>query len=191
MGEDPSGIPFNLLPLLAKVAVGKREKLLVFGDGTFCFSSTQSLHARATPNIPSHLSTDYDSKDGTAIRDYLHVEDLAAGHLAALDHLRTVHPGVRAWNLGTGVGSTVFEMISAFNKAVGRELPYQVVERRAGDVLNLTAKVDRAEKELGWKATRTLTDECESLWKWTENNPDGYRKAAPKHLLDALKQSKV
>jgi len=133
---------------------------------------------------------DYDSKDGTAIRDYLHIEDLSAGHLAALNHLREHHPGVRAWNLGTGVGSTVFEMIKSFSKAVGRDLPYQVVGRRAGDVLNLTAKVDRAEKELGWKATRGLDDECESLWKWTENNPNGYREAAPQHLLDAVKKSK-
>ena len=132
---------------------------------------------------------DYNSKDGTAIRDYLHVEDLSEGHLAALNHLREHQPGVRAWNLGTGVGSTVFEMIKSFSKAVGRDLPYQVVGRRAGDVLNLTAKVDRAESELGWKAKRTLEDECGSLWKWTENNPNGYREAAPQHLLDALKKS--
>lgn len=95
---------------------------------------------------------------------------------------------MRAWNLGTGRGSTVFDIIHAFNKAVGRDLPYQVVGRRAGDVLNLTAKVDRAEKELGWKAKKTLEDACAELWKWTENNPEGYRQDPPKKLVEALKK---
>ncbi|KAF2148877.1 UDP-glucose 4-epimerase [Myriangium duriaei CBS 260.36] len=161
MGEDPQGIPFNLLPLLAQVAVGKREKLLVFGD-------------------------DYDSRDGTAIRDYIHVLDLAEGHLLALNHLRHDRPGVRPWNLGTGKGSTVFEMVKAFSHAVGRDLPYQVVDRRAGDVLNLTANPSRAHKELEWECSHTLVDACEDLWKWTKNNPQGYREPAPQEFVDQI-----
>jgi UDP-glucose 4-epimerase len=134
------------------------------------------------------LTSDYDSKDGTAIRDYIHILDLAEGHLVALNHLRSAKPGVRAWNLGTGKGSTVFEMVTAFSKAVGRDLPYEVVGRRAGDVLNLTANPTRANKELGWEAKRTLVDACEDLWRWTENNPQGYRQQPPKAFLDALKK---
>ncbi|KXT16593.1 hypothetical protein AC579_6290 [Pseudocercospora musae] len=165
MGEDPQGVPYNLLPLLAQVAVGKREKLLVFGD-------------------------DYASKDGTAIRDYIHILDLAEGHLVALNHLRSNKPGVRAWNLGTGRGSTVYDMIKAFSKAVGRDLPYEVAPRRAGDVLDLTANPSRANKELGWKATHTLEDACADLWRWTENNPQGYRQQPPKEFVDALRNKK-
>lgn len=164
MGEDPAGVPYNLLPLLAQVAVGKREKLLVFGD-------------------------DYESKDGTAIRDYIHIDDLAKGHLIALNHLRDAKPGVRAFNLGTGRGSTVYEMIDAFSKAVGRKLPYEVVGRRAGDVLNLTANATRANTELNWSTSKTLEDACVDLWKWTENNPQGYRQQPPQKLLDELKAS--
>jgi len=162
MGEDPQGVPYNLLPLLAQVAVGKREKLLVFGD-------------------------DYSSKDGTAIRDYIHILDLAQGHLIALNHLRDHHPGVRAWNLGTGKGSTVFEMIKAFETAVGRKLPYEVAPRRQGDVLDLTANPTRANNELGWKAKHTLEEACVDLWRWTENNPQGYRQQPPKEFLEKLK----
>ncbi|KAI9859511.1 MAG: UDP-glucose-4-epimerase [Trichoglossum hirsutum] len=165
MGEDPQGVPYNLLPLLGHVAVGKREKLLVFGD-------------------------DYASSDGTAIRDYIHVLDLASGHLIALDHLRSKHPGVREWNLGTGKGSTVFHMIKAFSNAVGRDLPYEVVGRRAGDVLDLTANPTRANQELGWKAKRTLEDACEDLWRWVKNNPQGYRQNPPDFLLEALKEKR-
>ncbi|EHY53249.1 Bifunctional protein GAL10 [Exophiala dermatitidis] len=163
MGEDPSGVPYNLLPLLAQVATGKRDKLLVFGD-------------------------DYASKDGTAIRDYIHILDLANGHLKALDYLRQHQPGVRAWNLGTGRGSTVFEMIKAFSKACGRDLPYEVVGRRPGDVLDLTSNPARANRELGWKAERTLEDACADLWRWTENNPEGYRQPPPQKFVDALKK---
>ncbi|THX40478.1 UDP-glucose 4-epimerase [Aureobasidium pullulans] len=159
MGEDPQGIPFNLLPLLAQVAVGKREKLLVFGD-------------------------DYDSRDGTAIRDYIHVIDLAQGHLKALNYLREHQPGVRAWNLGTGRGSTVFEMVKAFSHAVGRDLPYLVVDRRAGDVLNLTANPARANEELKWETKLSLEDACRDLWRWTENNPQGYRQQPPKEFVE-------
>lgn len=165
MGEDPQGVPYNLLPLLAQVAIGKREKLLVFGD-------------------------DYASHDGTAIRDYIHILDLAKGHLVALNYLRDHQPGVRAWNLGTGKGSTVFHMIKAFSDAVGKELPYQVVGRRAGDVLDLTANPHRANEELGWKAERTLEDACEDLWRWTKNNPQGYRQSPPEELLEQLKKDR-
>ena len=163
MGENPLGVPYNLLPLLAQVAIGKREKLLVFGD-------------------------DYASKDGTAIRDYIHVLDLAKGHLVALNYLREKKPGVKAWNLGSGRGSTVFEMINAFSKVVGRELPYQFAERRQGDVLDLTANPELANKELQWKTELTLEDACADLWKWTENNPEGYNQQPPKEFVDALKK---
>jgi UDP-glucose 4-epimerase len=115
---------------------------------------------------------------------------LAQGHLAALDYLRTNNPGVRAWNLGTGRGSTVYEMIKAFSKSVGRDLPYDVVERRPGDVLDLTSNPSRANKELGWKAKRTMEDACDDLWRWTENNPEGYRQQPPKHLLERLESLK-
>ena len=131
---------------------------------------------------------DYKSEDGTAIRDYIHILDLAAGHLSALEYLRSNHPGVRAWNLGTGKGSTVFHMIKAFSAAVGQDLPYEVVGRRAGDVLDLTANPTRANTELGWKAQRTLEDACEDLWRWVKNNPQGYRQDPPDFLLQKAKQ---
>lgn len=108
--------------------------------------------------------------------------------MIALNHLREKKPGVKAYNLGTGRGSTVFDMIKAFSKAVGRDLPYQVAERRAGDVLNLTANPTLANTELNWKTEKTLEDACEDLWKWTKNNPQGYRQQPPKELLDALKK---
>ncbi|KAI9723994.1 MAG: hypothetical protein M1812_000712 [Candelaria pacifica] len=184
MGEDPQGIPFNLLPLLAQVAIGKRDKLFVFGDGKSAISHSGGPYGQ---RFLTRLTADYSSKDGTAIRDYIHVMDLAKGHLVALDHLRAYHPGVRAWNLGTGKGSTVFHMIKAFEAAVGRELKYEVVGRRAGDVLDLTANPSRANDELGWKTEKTLEDACEDLWRWTKNNPQGYRQQPPKELLDALK----
>ncbi|EMD69828.1 hypothetical protein COCSADRAFT_214250 [Bipolaris sorokiniana ND90Pr] len=166
MGENPLGVPYNLLPLLAQVAIGKRDKLLVFGD-------------------------DYASKDGTAIRDYIHVLDLARGHLQALNYLREQKPGVKAWNLGTGKGSTVIEMIKAFSKVVGRDLPYEVAPRRQGDVLDLTANPSLANKELDWKTEYTLEDACADLWKWTENNPEGYNQQPPKEFVEALKNKKA
>ncbi|KAJ5491883.1 NAD-dependent epimerase/dehydratase [Penicillium expansum] len=161
--RTPQGVPYNLLPLLAQVATGKREKLMVFGD-------------------------DYASHDGTAIRDYIHILDLADGHLKALKYLRANSPGVRAWNLGTGKGSTVYEMVRAFSTAVGKDQPYEVAPRRAGDVLNLTANPSRAHTELGWKAERTLEQACEDLWLWTKNNPQGYRQEPPAELLAQLKK---
>lgn len=166
MGEDPQGVPYNLLPLLGKVATGERKNLLVFGD-------------------------DYASKDGTAIRDYIHVLDLANGHLAALDYLQEHKPGVRAWNLGSGRGSTVFEMIKAFSKVVGHDLPYTVVERRQGDVLDLTARPARANEELKWRTKLTLENACADLWRWVENNPQGYRQDPPAEFVEALKAKKA
>ena len=188
MGEDPLGVPYNLLPLLAQVAIGKRDKLLIFGDGRTAVS-----HSHGGPyatRFLTELTTDYSSKDGTAIRDYIHILDLAQGHLVALSYLRDHHPGVRAWNLGTGKGSTVFQMIKAFSSAVGEELPYQVVGRRAGDVLDLTANPQCANTELGWKAERTLEDACDDLWRWTKNNPQGYRQSPPQELVDKLETEK-
>ena len=113
--------------------------------------------------------------------------DLARGHLVALNYLREHHPGVKAWNLGSGRGSTVFEMINAFSKVVGRDLPYEVAPRRQGDVLDLTANPSLANEELNWKTELTLEDACADLWKWTENNPEGYNQQPPKEFVDALK----
>ena len=115
--------------------------------------------------------------------------DLAKGHLAALNHLREKKPGVRAWNLGSGRGCTVFEMINAFSKVVGHPLKYEVVGRRAGDVLDLTANPARANEELGWKTELTLEDACEDLWRWVSNNPRGYRQDPPEALIKAVKES--
>ena len=187
MGEDPQGVPYNLLPLLAQVAIGKREKLLVFGDGRTAVSHVGHPYGE---RMLTELTVDYASQDGTAIRDYIHILDLAKGHLVALNYLRDHQPGVRAWNLGTGKGSTVFHMIKAFSAAVGRDLPYQVVGRRAGDVLDLTANPKKANEELGWKAERTLEDACEDLWRWTKNNPQGYRQSPPEELLEQLKKDR-
>jgi UDP-glucose 4-epimerase len=108
--------------------------------------------------------------------------------LTALNYLREKNPGVKAWNLGTGRGSTVFDMIKSFNKACGKDLKYEVVGRRDGDVLNLTANAALANKELGWTTKHTLEDACEDLWRWTENNPEGYRQQPPQKFLDALKK---
>ena len=137
-----------------------------------------------------YSSPDYTSHDGTAIRDYIHVLDLARGHLVALNYLREQKPGVKAWNLGSGRGSTVYEIVNAFSDTVGRALPYEVVPRRAGDVLDLTANPSLANKELNWKTELTMEQACTDLWRWVKNNPKGYRQEPPAELLDALKASK-
>lgn len=116
--------------------------------------------------------------------------DLAKGHLVALNYLREHTPGVKAWNLGSGIGSTVFDMIKAFSTAAGRDLPYQVNPRRQGDVLNLTANPSLANKELQWKTELTLEDACKDLWKWTENNPEGYDQQPPQEFLEQVKASR-
>lgn len=149
IGEDPSGIPNNLVPYISQVAVGRREKLRIFGD-------------------------DYSTLDGTAVRDYIHVEDLAAGHVAALARLASTDRAVSTWNLGTGTGSSVFDVLHAFERAVGHDLPYEVVGRRAGDIAASYADPGRANEQLGWTATRSLDDMCADAWRWQSQNPDGY-----------------
>lgn len=147
IGEDPKGIPNNLMPYVAQVATGKLEKIRVFGN-------------------------DYPTPDGTGVRDYIHVCDLAAGHVSALTGCK--ESGVHIYNLGTGVGYSVLDMIRAFEKACGKKLPYEIVGRRSGDVAACYACADKAERELGWKAKYDLEDMCASQWNWQKNNPDGY-----------------
>ena len=149
MGEDPTGIPNNLMPFIAQVAVGRREKLSVFGG-------------------------DYPTADGTCERDYIHVEDLAAGHVLALEHLDSMAQPVRAFNLGTGTGTSVLDLVHAFERAVGHELPYEIVDRRAGDLPAYWADPTRAHEELGWRATKTIDDMCADTWRWQSENPQGY-----------------
>lgn len=148
-------------------------------------------YAHSFVKTPRLTGKDYESHDGTAIRDYIHVIDLAKGHLAALKKIDS-NPdiGCIAWNLGTGKGSTVFDMIKAFSKAVGRDLPYEICGRRKGDVLDLTAIPKKANEELGWKAELSLHNACADLWKWASNNPQGYRQEPAKHLLEELEKSK-
>ena len=148
IGEDPKGIPTNLMPYISQVAVGKLEKLGVFGD-------------------------DYDTPDGTGVRDYIHVVDLAIGHVKAVDYLAT-NPGLDVINLGTGVGYSVLDMVKAFSKACGKDLPYEIKPRRAGDIAMCYADPAKAEKVLGWKATRGLDEMCADSWRWQSQNPNGY-----------------
>ena len=146
IGEDPNGAPQNLLPFVSQVAVGKREKVFVFGD-------------------------DYDTIDGTGVRDYIHVVDLARGHVAALEHSQ---PGTHIYNLATGRGTSVLELIHAFETACGKQIPYEIVERRPGDVASSYADPTLAKQALGWTAQYTIDDICASSWKWQSQNPDGY-----------------
>ncbi len=148
IGEDPNGIPNNLLPFVAQVAIGKLPVLSVFGD-------------------------DYPTHDGTGVRDYIHVVDLSLGHLKALEKL-TSNPGAVTYNLGTGHGYSVLEMVSAFKKASGKEIPYQIVERRPGDIASCYADPSFAKDELGWSAQRGLDEMCADAWKWQFGNPNGY-----------------
>jgi len=146
IGEDPQGIPNNLMPFISQVAVGKRDKLSVFGD-------------------------DYDTPDGTGVRDYIHVVDLARGHVAALTHMQ---PGANAYNLGTGRGTSVLELIHAFESASGQTIPYQVIPRRPGDITSCYADAFKAEQELGWKAEKSIEDACRDSWRWQSQNPNGF-----------------
>lgn len=150
IGEDPSGIPNNLMPFIAQVAVGRRDKLKVFGD-------------------------DYDTPDGTGRRDYIHVMDLATGHVAALEKMRAGGK-LQVYNLGTGQPISVLEMIKAFEKASGQKIPYEVVPRRAGDLPEYWADASKAERELNWKAKKTLQNACADTWRWQSQNPNGYSK---------------
>lgn len=149
IGEDPSGAPNNLMPYIAQVAVGRLERLSVFGN-------------------------DYPTPDGTGVRDYIHVVDLAAGHLRALERLKQ-KPGVVVYNLGTGSGCSVLEMIAAFEQASGQKIPYVIAPRRVGDIACCYADPALAERELGWKAERDLAAMCRDTWNWQYKNPDGYR----------------
>jgi len=148
IGEDPNGIPNNLMPYITQVAVGKREKLSIFGN-------------------------DYDTHDGTGVRDYIHVVDLAKGHLKALEKVMKTE-GVEAYNLGTGVGYSVLDVVKNFEKATGQHIPYVIVGRRPSDVAECYADPSKAERELGWKAEKTLEDMCRDSWNWQKNNPAGY-----------------
>ena len=148
IGEDPKGIPNNLTPFIAKVAIGELPEIGVFGN-------------------------DYPTPDGTGVRDYIHVVDLAKGHVAAID--KVTGTGVYTYNLGTGIGYSVLDVIRAFNKACGKELPYSIKPRRAGDVAECYANADKAWKELGWKAELGIDEMCASLWNWQSKNPNGYK----------------
>ncbi len=147
IGEDPKGIPNNLTPYIAKVAIGELKEVGVFGD-------------------------DYDTPDGTGVRDYIHVVDLAKGHVAAIE--KTNKSGVYTYNLGTGIGYSVLDVIHAFEKACGHKLPYSVKPRRAGDIAACYADASKAKNELGWSATLGIDEMCASLWKWQTQNPKGY-----------------
>jgi UDP-glucose 4-epimerase len=151
IGEDPNGVPNNLFPYIAQVAVGRLPKLKVYG-------------------------ADYPTRDGTGVRDYIHVSDLAAGHVAALDYLaREESPGAVDVNLGAGRGVSVFEAIAAFKRASNRDIPYEVTARREGDIAEIYAKPDKAQKLFGWRATRTIEDMCADHWRWQSGNPNGFR----------------
>jgi UDP-glucose 4-epimerase len=149
IGEDPNGIPNNLVPYITQVAVGKLQELKVFGN-------------------------DYPTEDGTGVRDYIHVVDLARGHLKAVEKVLSSE-GVEAYNLGTGVGYSVLDMVHAFEKATDKSIPYKMVERRSGDIATSYANPKKAEAELGWKAEKTLDDMCQDAWRWQSQNPNGYR----------------
>ncbi len=148
IGEDPNGIPNNLLPYVAQVAVGKLQSVGVFGN-------------------------DYDTPDGTGVRDYIHVVDLARGHVAALQHMKA---GASIYNLGTGSGTSVLEIIKAFSKACGRNLPYDIKPRRAGDIAACYADCSKAERELGWRAELSIEQACADSWRWQSQNPNGFSK---------------
>ncbi|SFP95439.1 UDP-glucose 4-epimerase GalE [Caldicoprobacter faecalis] len=150
IGEDPNGIPNNLMPYITQVAVGKREKLYVFGN-------------------------DYDTHDGTGVRDYIHVVDLARGHLKALEKVMKDN-GVEVYNLGTGMGYSVLDVVKTFERVNGVKIPYVITGRRPGDVDKCYADPTKAHKELGWKAEKNLEDMCRDSWNWQKNNPNGYEK---------------
>ncbi|EEY99456.1 UDP-glucose 4-epimerase [Vibrio sp. RC586] len=151
LGEDPQGIPNNLMPFVSQVAVGRREFLSVFGN-------------------------DYPTKDGTGVRDYIHVMDLADGHIAALEKVGS-RAGLHIYNLGTGNGYSVLEMVKAFEAASRCEVPYRIVDRRPGDIAECWADPSKAAQDLGWKATRTLDEMTQDTWRWQSNNPQGYPEA--------------
>ena len=149
IGEDPKGIPNNLVPYVAQVAIGKLKCLGVFGN-------------------------DYDTPDGTGVRDYIHVVDLAKGHVAAIKKVEETEPGVLIYNLGTGKGYSVLDVVHAFEKACGKEIPYEIKPRRAGDIATCYADPTKAKNELGWVAQYGIEEMCEDSWRWQTMNPNGY-----------------
>lgn len=149
IGEDPKGIPNNLMPYISQVAVGKRDKLSVFGN-------------------------DYDTPDGTGVRDYIHVCDLAAGHVSAIEYIAAGNNGEHIFNLGTGNGYSVLDMVRAFERVSGEEVPYEIAARRPGDLATVYANPGKSADVLGWKANRDLEDMCRDTWNWQKNNPRGY-----------------
>ncbi|WP_318150883.1 UDP-glucose 4-epimerase GalE [Streptococcus parasuis] len=149
IGEDPAGIPNNLMPFIAQVAVDKRAELSVFGN-------------------------DYDTVDGTGVRDYIHVVDLALGHIKALEKISDT-TGVYTYNLGSGQGTSVLELVQAFEKVNGVKVPYKIVDRRPGDVATCYANADKALAELNWKTEKTIEDMCRDTWNWQSKNPNGYK----------------
>ena len=148
IGEDPCGIPNNLMPFITKVAIGELKELSVFGD-------------------------DYDTPDGTGVRDYIHVVDLAKGHLKALEKLKT-NSGLVTYNLGTGNGYSVLDIVKAFSEASGREIPYKITARRPGDIATCYSEPRKANEELGWTAEKGIKEMCEDSWRWQSQNPKGY-----------------
>ena len=148
IGEDPRGIPNNLMPYISQVAIGRRDHLNVFGD-------------------------DYDTPDGTGVRDYIHVVDLARGHVAAIDYMQT-HKGENVFNLGTGIGYSVLDMVHAFERVTGKKIPYEITARRPGDLATVYASPDKSAELLGWKAQYNLDDMCRDTWAWQTKNPMGY-----------------
>ncbi|SHH23226.1 UDP-glucose 4-epimerase GalE [Tepidibacter thalassicus] len=148
IGEDPKGIPNNLMPYITQVAAGKRDKLYIFGN-------------------------DYDTHDGTGVRDYIHVVDLAKGHLKALEKIM-VTKGIDVYNIGTGIGYSVLDVVKTFEKVTGKNIPYVITDRRLGDVDKCYADSTKAYKELGWKAEKSLEDMCKDSWNWQKNNLDGF-----------------
>jgi UDP-glucose 4-epimerase len=149
IGENPRGIPNNLMPFITQVAIGRREYLSVFGD-------------------------DYDTPDGTGVRDYIHVCDLAAGHVAAIEYM-VGHKGENVFNLGTGTGYSVLDMVKAFERVTGQKIPYEIAPRRAGDLATVYSSPDKSAELLGWKARYGLEDMCRDAWNWQSKNPMGFR----------------
>jgi len=151
IGEDPAGLPNNLMPFISQVAVGRREQLLVYGN-------------------------DYDTRDGTGVRDYIHIMDLVSGHVCALQKLQDPSvKGFKAYNLGTGSGHSVLEVVEAFKAASGREVKYKIVDRREGDIAESYCDATLARNELHWVANKTLQDMCEDMWRWQQKNPNGFQ----------------
>lgn len=149
IGENPNGIPNNLMPYITQVAIGKLKCLSVFGN-------------------------DYDTHDGTGVRDYIHVVDLALGHVKAMEKLLKSKGGINIYNLGTGKGYSVLDIVKAFEKASGKKINYKIVERRSGDIATCYSDPSKAKKELGWEAQRDLEKMCEDSWRWQKNNPEGF-----------------